>query len=190
MRTATGPEPVGKAFEVDLVDLIEDRHYSLLNDFVLQSRNAYWTLASIRLRNVDSPRGLCPIRSTVHPVVQIDNPILQAGFILVPRHAIDSWCRFRLQSVEAVTEQIDAEMVKQSGEAFLFPFTCCFSHTAQSLGHGFPALCRAHVRLNDVLLHVVSQRARVLRLRRTDQSTRDWRGCRVAFLPTGTESAS
>jgi site-specific DNA recombinase len=34
MRTATGPEPVGKAFEVDLVYPIEDRHHSLLNDFV------------------------------------------------------------------------------------------------------------------------------------------------------------
>ena len=28
----------------------------------------------------------------------------------------------------------------------------CLPHTVQSLGHAFPALCRAHVRLNDVLL--------------------------------------
>src|SRR5215467_12516538 len=33
-------------------------------------------------------------------------------------------------------------MVKQSGEPFLPPCLCCFSHTAQSLGHSFPALCR------------------------------------------------
>src|ERR1700740_2884799 len=99
-------------------------------------------------------------------------------------------------------------MVEQSREPFLPPFLCCFSHTVQSLGHSFPALCRAGVGLNDVLLgphpflprlrrrslffwcfglrrpvsflfgprrsrglpvlvHVVSQRARVLRLRRT-----------------------
>src|SRR5260221_14293830 len=43
-------------------------------------------------------------------------------------------------------------MVEQSGEPFLLPFSCCLSHTAQSLGHAFPALCRAHVRLNDVPL--------------------------------------
>ena len=36
-------------------------------------------------------------------------------------------------------------MVEQSGEPFLLPFLCCLSHTAQSLGHAFPALCRAHV---------------------------------------------
>ncbi len=31
---------------------------------------------------------------------------------------------------------------------------CCFSHTVQSLGHAFPALCREHVWLRDVLLHL------------------------------------
>ncbi len=33
-------------------------------------------------------------------------------------------------------------MVKQSCEPFLPPFLCCFSHTVQSLGHSFSALCR------------------------------------------------
>src|SRR5229473_1993445 len=120
-------------------------------------------------------------------------------------------------------------MVEQSGEPLLLSFLCCLPHTVQSLGHALPALCRVHVRLNDVLprlypslpslrrrlsslvrlvhryygavrllqhvhvrraacglrgpaliikprrtgdlpvlVHVVSQRARVLRLRRTD----------------------
>src|SRR5450631_2423133 len=125
-------------------------------------------------------------------------------------------------------------MVEQSGKPFLLPSLCYFSHTAQSLGHSFPALCRARVGPNDVLLgprpslpslrrrlplfvqlvhryygavrllhsvrvrrsalrllgpasiltgsrrsgglpvlvHVVSQRAQVLRLRRTEPSTR------------------
>jgi hypothetical protein len=40
MRAATRPEPVRKAFEVDLLYLVEDRHHSLLNDFVLQRCDA------------------------------------------------------------------------------------------------------------------------------------------------------
>src|ERR1035437_3248393 len=36
--------------------------------------------------------------------------------------------------------------------AFLLPSSSCLPHTVQSLGHAFPALCRAHVRWNDVLL--------------------------------------
>src|ERR1700689_1438272 len=36
-------------------------------------------------------------------------------------------------------------MVEQCGEPFLLPCSCCLPHTVQSLGHTFPALCRAHV---------------------------------------------
>ena len=54
------------------------------------------TLPPIRLRYIDSPRGLCPIRSPVHPTVQVDKSILQSGFILLPRHAIYSWCSLSL----------------------------------------------------------------------------------------------
>ena len=43
-------------------------------------------------------------------------------------------------------------MVEQRGEPFLLPLPGCLPHTAQSLGHASPALCRAHVGLNDVLL--------------------------------------
>ena len=54
MRAATGPESVRKAFEVDLVDLVENRHHSLLNDFVLQCCDAQRTLPSVGLRYIDS----------------------------------------------------------------------------------------------------------------------------------------
>src|SRR5262249_7106775 len=94
MRATTGPKPVGKAFEVDLINLIEDGHHGLLNNFVLQRRDTQWTLPPISLRNVDSPRGLCPIRSTVHPAMKIDKSILQSGFILLPCDTVDSRCRF------------------------------------------------------------------------------------------------
>ena len=39
MRAASGPEPVGEALEVDLIDSVEDRHHGLLNDFVLEYRD-------------------------------------------------------------------------------------------------------------------------------------------------------
>jgi len=40
MRAATGTEPIREALEIDLIYLVEDRHYGLLNEFVLQRRNA------------------------------------------------------------------------------------------------------------------------------------------------------
>src|SRR6266849_94453 len=136
-------------------------------------------------------------------------------------------------------------MVEQSGEPLLFSFPCCLPHTVRPLGHALPALCRVHVRLNDVLprlrpslpslrgrlpslvrlvhryygpvrllrhvlvrradyglrgpalivrprragdlpvlVHVVSQRARVLRLRRTETATRDFARLPCCLPPT------
>src|SRR5271156_1228776 len=45
-------------------------------------------------------------------------------------------------------------MVEQRGEPFLLSFLCYLPHTVQPLEHAFPALCRVHVRLNDVLLRL------------------------------------
>src|SRR5580692_9859953 len=45
-------------------------------------------------------------------------------------------------------------MVEQSGEPLLLSFLCCLPHTVQPLEHALPALCRVHVRLNDVLLRL------------------------------------
>ena len=55
MRAAARAEPVGEAFEVDLVNLVEDRHHGLLDDFVLQCRDAQRTLPPVGLRYIDSP---------------------------------------------------------------------------------------------------------------------------------------
>ncbi len=104
MRATTGTKPVREAFEVDLIYLVEDRHHSLLNDFVLQRCDAQRTLPPVSLRNKDSPRRFCPIRSTVHPAVQIDESILKPGFIFLPRYAVDSGRSLTLKRVEAVSE--------------------------------------------------------------------------------------
>ncbi len=48
MRTAARAEPVREALEVDLINLIEDRHHGLLDDFVFQCRDAQRALSPIR----------------------------------------------------------------------------------------------------------------------------------------------
>jgi hypothetical protein len=62
-------------------------------------------------------RGRCLIRSPVHPAVQIDQSILQPGFILLPRHATYSRCSLPLYGEKAVPQKIDTQMVEQSGES-------------------------------------------------------------------------
>jgi hypothetical protein len=40
VRATTGPEPIRKAFEVHLINLVENGHHGLLNDFVLECHDA------------------------------------------------------------------------------------------------------------------------------------------------------
>ena len=54
MRAAAWAEPLREALEVDLIDLVEDRYRGLLNNFVLQRRDAQRTLPPVSLRNKDS----------------------------------------------------------------------------------------------------------------------------------------
>jgi hypothetical protein len=54
VRVATRPEPVREAFEVHLVNLIENGHHRLLNNLVLQRRDAQRALLPVGLRYIDS----------------------------------------------------------------------------------------------------------------------------------------
>src|SRR3569623_2041482 len=112
MRAATGPESVRKAFEVGLVNPVEDRHHRLLDDLVLQCCDAQGALPPIGRRYVDSSRRSCSIRSTMHSPVQIVDSISQSSFILLPRHAIDSRRGLTLQCVKALTKKCDVEVVE------------------------------------------------------------------------------
>src|SRR5258708_19436167 len=67
MRAATGTKPVREAFEVDLIYLVEDRHHSLLNNFVVQSRDAHRTFPPLTFRNKNSPPRFSPLHSPYHP---------------------------------------------------------------------------------------------------------------------------
>src|SRR5271157_2394027 len=137
--------------KVFLVNLVEDSDHSLLDDFVLHSRDSQWTLPSILFLDVHSARWCRPIGSPMYPAMQISEPIFQSGFILLPGDSVHSWCRFSLQRVKAFPQQIGSHMVEQGSELSSLILLCCFPHARQSLGHAYPALCQVRVRLNDVL---------------------------------------
>jgi len=69
----------------------------------------------------------------VDPAVQIFESIFQPGLILFPGHAIHSRRGLTFQTVKALPQQIDAHMVKQFPEPFLFVLPRSFAHTIQPL---------------------------------------------------------
>src|SRR5664280_3338832 len=106
----------------------------------------------IRDRNINSPRRPRLVSAAVNPAMEIDESTFQAGFIPLPRNAVNARCGSSLQSVEAFPEQSDRHMVEQSGELHPLPFLRCSAHTRQPLGHANLALCRGRAGLMSVLL--------------------------------------
>src|SRR6202011_714755 len=104
MRPPPRAETIRKPEKVLLVNLMEDRGHSLLHDLVFQRRDSEWPLSAIRLRDVNTPRGLRPVRSTMNSSVEIACAPLHVLLILFPCHAVHSRRSFLLQQIEAVQQ--------------------------------------------------------------------------------------
>src|SRR5258706_6590020 len=93
---------IRKAPKIQLVNLIEDGDHSVLNDLVLQRRDAQRSFPAVGFRNIHSPRWQRPIGASVNPAVKILEAIFLPGLVLLPRHTIYSWGSLPLQRVETV----------------------------------------------------------------------------------------
>src|SRR5271163_3590423 len=133
MLAAPRTKTIREAEEVLLIDVVEDGDHCVLDDLVLQCGDPERTLPSVAFLDVNPSRWKRPIRTAMHPAVQIGKPTLQSGFILLPRHPIYAGSSLAFQRTEAAPQQIDGDMVEQSGELHLLVFPCCFPHTRQPL---------------------------------------------------------
>ena len=55
VQAASWPEAIGKTPKVLFIDLIEDRDHGMLDDLILQRRDAQRALPPVGLRYIDSP---------------------------------------------------------------------------------------------------------------------------------------
>src|SRR6266567_5916946 len=101
MLAAPRTKTVREAEKVLLVNLVEDGDHGVLDNLVLHRRNPQWALPPISFLYVNSSRGRRSEHSAMHPAVQIDQAVLQFGFILLPRYAVGSGCCLSLQRVKA-----------------------------------------------------------------------------------------
>jgi hypothetical protein len=71
MRTTPGPEPVGQAPKIHLVDCVKHLDDGPLNDLVLQRGNTQRPQPPVRLRYIGPPARLGPVAPRPHPLVQV-----------------------------------------------------------------------------------------------------------------------
>jgi site-specific DNA recombinase len=102
MLAASRTKSIRETEEVLLIYLIEDGDHRVLDDLVLQCGDPERTFPSVAFLDVDPSRWQRPICSAMQPAVQIGEPTLQPGFILLPCHPIHAGCSLAFQRTKAV----------------------------------------------------------------------------------------
>lgn len=140
VRSTPRTEPVRQAQEFFLPDRTQHGHHGLLDDLVLQSRNAQRSHPPVGLRDEDPPGRQRPISSRVDPPVQVREAFRKVGFVLLPRHPINAGSGSPFQGEEARGHQRDRDVMQQGGELRLLIPPCDFPHTIQVGRRETPAL--------------------------------------------------
>jgi hypothetical protein len=126
-------EPMREPEEVFLVDRVQHRDRCPLDDLVFQSRDRERALAAIWLWYIPPPGRLRPIRSPVDPILQIAEPTLEIGLVVLPCDPVYPGRGIPLESEECQPEQVDIHMVEERGEPLLLPLPCGLSYALQRL---------------------------------------------------------
>src|SRR5579872_585855 len=77
-------ETIGEPQKILFVNLIEDCHYGLLDDLILQGCDAQGTLPSIGFQDIGSLGRLRSIHSPVDSTMEICQLLVQVRLILLP----------------------------------------------------------------------------------------------------------
>ena|SRR6202035_1994741 len=127
------------------VDGVEHFRHSTLGDFVLLGRDPQRSLPTIRFWNVSSTRGLRPVRSAMHPAMQILQIPLEIRLVVLPCHSINPRCGVSAKRQKRVVQPVEGDVVKERAESLVLVPFCSYTHTVQRTEHAqSPALCPGH----------------------------------------------
>jgi hypothetical protein len=138
---APGPETVGKAEEIDLVDAVQDLHEGTLDQLVLERGHPEWPLASVRLGYEYAPDRLRSVRSSSQAFGEVLEVAFQLLPIALPRFAVHSWCRFPLEAEVGLAQGPDVvDVVQERGESSPLVRPLCLPYAVPRTGHALPVL--------------------------------------------------
>lgn len=124
----------------------------LLDNFVLQTPDAQWSLRTVGLWNVCPFGRAGPVAPFVHPVVQVLQFIVKVFSIGLPRHAITSGSCIPLKRKIALLQKVNGDVMQQRGKLHIFSLLRRLAHSHQSARRGCPARRPDHGRLMTVSL--------------------------------------
>ena len=107
MRLSARPEPVRDPPEIRLEYGVQHFRQRSLDDLVLQRRHPERAHPPVRLRNQHPPHRLGPVRSRLHPSVQVPQVTLQVPPVLLPPHTVRARCRVLFQRRERRPQPVE-----------------------------------------------------------------------------------
>jgi len=131
MLATVRPETIAETDEVFLVDTLQNRADSLLNDLVFERRDPQRTLTPVGLFDVYPFGRRRPKGSAVNATMEIDDAVFVVLLVFVPAHSIDPDGCFLLELVKARSQQFDTDVMKQVCELELSAFLRRLTHTVQ-----------------------------------------------------------
>ena len=131
MRTSLGPEPIGKAEEVALVDRIQHLSHRPLDNLVLKRGDPERSLPPIGLRYVRPARRPRPVRAPVDPGVKIAKVLLEILPIVPPRDTVNPRCRARTNRPVRQLQALDGHVMQKRGEPRVLVLSCYLAHAIQ-----------------------------------------------------------
>ena len=102
MGASPWAKPIGEPQEVALVNRTQHADHGVLDNFVLEARDASWSLRPIRLGDIHAAKGLSPIASLVEAGMQRAQILPQVSLVAVPGDAITSCGCLTLKRIKAL----------------------------------------------------------------------------------------
>jgi hypothetical protein len=127
--TAIRSEAIAETEEVRFVDTLEYGANRTLDDFVFQRADSQGSLPTIRLRNVNTSRGIRSKGSAVNPTMKIRKAVLQVRFVFTPCHSVHTSRCILLEVVKAGCKQLHADVVEKGRESKIATLLSRFAHT-------------------------------------------------------------
>ena len=117
MRAAPWPEPVRETEKVRFVDGVQHLDRRALDDLVFQRRHSERPLPPVGLGDVHPPHRLGPVRSSLQPIGEVPEVLLQFLPVVPPRLPVHARRGFPLQTEVGPAQRFQViDVVQERGE--------------------------------------------------------------------------
>src|SRR5580692_3936165 len=151
MLASPRPEPVRKSEKIRFVDSVQHLDRRTLDDLIFQRRYPERSQPPVGLRYIHPTHRLGSLRSSLQPMGEILEVVLEGLTVVPPRLSIHT-SRGLLLQVEVGPAQCFrvVDVVQKRGEPQLLVLSCCLTYPLQRTERVFPARCPGRVLLGQV----------------------------------------